>query len=56
MGKRDGFEYEVLEDGMWLFWMNQVQMVQCCRKVTSEKKIAGAIRSIVNFCDLQVEY
>ena len=27
-----------------VLWMNQVQMLQCCRKVTIERKVAGAIR------------
>ena len=36
--------------------MNQVQMRQCHRKVVGGRKVAGAIRSLVNAGDLQLEY
>ena len=35
--------------------MNQVQMEQCSRKVVSGRRVAGAIRSLVNAKDLQLE-
>ena len=38
-----------------MFWTNQVQMKRCGRKVTSGRKVAGAISSLVNAKDLQLE-
>ena len=38
-----------------VFWMNQLQMVYCCRKVMSRRKIADAIRSRVNARGLKLE-
>ena len=38
-----------------MFWMNQVRMKQCCRKVASRKRIAGVIRSLVNARGLQLD-
>ena len=35
--------------------MNQVQMMQCLRKVESGRKVAGAIRSLVNDKGMQLE-
>ena len=35
--------------------MNQVEMRQCRRKGVNGHKIAGAIRSLVNAIDLQLE-
>ena len=37
-----------------VFWMKQVQMGQCSSKVASGR-VAGAIRSLVNSTDLQLE-
>ena len=37
------------------FGMNQVQTGQCSRKVASGRRVAGAIRSLVNAMDLQIE-
>ena len=36
--------------------MNQVQMVQCSRKVARGGRVAGVTRSLVNARDLQFEY
>ena len=41
-----------------VFWMNQVQMVQCRSNVASERKVAGTIRFLlvnVRVCSLSVE-
>ena len=38
-----------------VFWINQVQVWQCHWKVTSRKKVAGAISSLVNSNGLQLE-
>ena len=38
-----------------VFWMNRVQMRQCRRKVAIGMRVAGAIRSLVNTRDLQLE-
>ena len=39
-----------------VFWMNQVQMEQnAVRKVVSGRRVAGAIRSLVNARGLQLE-
>ena len=35
--------------------MNQGQMRVCCRKVVSGRRVAGAIRSLVNARGLQLE-
>ena len=34
------------------FWMNQVQMVQCHRKMINKRKVTCDIRSLVNVMDL----
>ena len=53
----EGLECEVYVDGIrnlniWdVFWTNQVQMGQCSRKVASGRRVAGAIRSLVNARD-----
>ena len=38
-----------------VFWMNRVQMMQCCRKVANGRKVASVIRSLVNVKGLQLE-
>ena len=38
-----------------VFWMNQVQMWQCGKKVENGRKVAGAIRSLVNVRGLVLE-
>ena len=38
-----------------MFWMNQVQMRQCSRKVASKKRVAGAIKYLANAKDLWLE-
>ena len=38
-----------------VFWINQIQMKQCCRKVVSGSRVAGAIRSLANGRSLQFE-
>ena len=38
-----------------MFWMNQVQMVQCCKKVVSVRKVDGATRPLVNARGLHLE-
>ena len=37
-----------------VFWMNQVEMGQFCRKVEN-RRVAGTIRSLVNARNLQLE-
>ena len=38
------------------FWKNQAQMdAECSRKVASGRRVAGAIKSLVNARDLQLE-
>ena len=62
----EGLECKVSVDGCscsmcqnlnnWdMFWMNHVQMRQSCRKVGSGRRVAGAISSLVNAKDLQLE-
>ena len=31
-----------------VFWMNQVQLIPCCKKVAQGRKVAGAIKFWVN--------
>ena len=61
---KEGLKYEVHVDGIRLsmswnlniwgvFWINQVQMEQ---NVIERWRFAGAIRSLVNARDLQLEY
>ena len=38
-----------------VFWTNRVQTSQYCRKVLYGRRVAGAIRSLVNARDLQLE-
>ena len=38
-----------------LFWINKAQMKQCRAKVVSRRKVAGAIRSLVNGRGFQLE-
>ena len=38
-----------------VFWMNQVQMRECRRKVMNGKRLAGGTRSLVNSRGLQLE-
>ena len=38
-----------------VFWTNQVQMIQCSRKVESGRGVAGANRSLVNTRSWQLE-
>ena len=38
-----------------MFSTNQVQMEKCSRKVASRRRVAGAILSLVNARDLQLE-
>ena len=38
-----------------VFWTNQVQMDKCSRNVVSGRRVADAIRSLVNARDLQLE-
>ena len=38
-----------------VFWMNQVETRQCSRKVASGRRVAGAIRFLVNARSLQLE-
>ena len=40
-----------------MFWINQVQMrrIVVLRKVASERRVAGAIRSLVNARSLQLQ-
>ena len=37
-----------------VFWMNQIKM-KFSRKVASQRRVAGAITSLVNDSDLQLE-
>ena len=37
-----------------MFWANQVQM-ECIRKVASERRVAGALRCLINARDLQLQ-
>ena len=39
-----------------VFWTNQVQMRQCPRKVANERRVTGAIRSLVKAKNLQFEF
>ena len=40
-----------------MFWTKQIQDgEECSRKVTSGRKVGGAIRSLFNGRDLQIEY
>ena len=38
-----------------VLWMNQADGAKCNRKVASGRRVAGAIRSMVNLKDLQLE-
>ena len=38
-----------------VFWTNEVQMRQCSRRVASRRRVAGAIRSLINARSLQLE-
>ena len=38
-----------------VLWVNQVEMMQCRRKVASGKKTTGVIRSLINARILQLE-
>ena len=38
-----------------VFWMNLVQILQCHKKVASERKVAGNIWSMFNAKGLQLE-
>ena len=39
----------------WVFWMNQIQIRQCCQKVENGRKVAGAIRSLVKVRGFQLK-
>ena len=62
----EGLECKVHLDGMWLEHVSQfkymdcvldvlgINEAECFRKVASERRVAGAIRSLVNPRDLQL--
>ena len=39
-----------------VFWMNWIQMRQCCRKIANGRRVAGDIRSLVIARDLKLEW
>ena len=61
----EGLECEARVDSMRLecrnlnawavFWMNQVDESECCRKVMSGRRVADAIRYLVNPKVIQLE-
>ena len=63
----EGLESEVLVDGMQLEHVSEFKYLgcvldesgtgesECCRKVASRRRVAGAIRSLVNAKSLQLE-
>ena len=64
----EGLECEILVDGMRLEHVSKFKYlgcaldesgtdeVECCKKVVSGRRVAGAVRSLVNARSLQLEY
>ena len=62
MNGEEGLEYEIHVDGICLENISEIILdesvtdgVKCSRKVVSGKRMAGAIRSLVNARELQLE-